>query len=72
VYISIYALFGRISHKESSVQGRESFKIQNLFLHGVVYGCETWHLTLSEEHVVRIREGTEEDIWAKEERGNRE
>jgi hypothetical protein len=37
------------------MQGHESFKIRNLFLH-VLYGCETWYLTLSEEHVVGVFE----------------
>jgi len=50
------ALVGRISRKESSVQGHESFKIQNLFLHVVLYGCETWYLTLREEHMVGVFE----------------
>jgi len=56
MYISICALVGSISHKESSVQGHESFKIQNLFLHLVLYGCETWYLTLREEHMVGVFE----------------
>jgi hypothetical protein len=32
----------------------------------------TLPLPLREEHVVRVFEGTEKDIWVKEERGNRE
>jgi len=52
VYIYIYALADRISHKESSVKIHESFEIQNLFLHGVLYGCETWR----EERMVGVFE----------------
>jgi hypothetical protein len=30
----------------------------------VLYGCETWSLTLSEEHRLGVREhGAEENIW---------
>jgi hypothetical protein len=33
----------------------------------VLYGCETWSLTLREEHRLRVFEnGTEEDIWTEE------
>jgi hypothetical protein len=56
MYISIYALVGRISHTKSSAQGHESFKIQNLFFHVVLYGCEACYLTLREEHVMGVFE----------------
>jgi hypothetical protein len=29
----------------------------------VLYGCETWSLTLGEEHRLRIFENSVEDIW---------
>jgi hypothetical protein len=30
----------------------------------VLYGCETWSLTLGEEHRLRVSENSvEEDIW---------
>jgi len=30
----------------------------------VLYGCETWSLTLSKDHKLSVREqGAEEDIW---------
>jgi hypothetical protein len=33
----------------------------------VLYGCETWSLTLREEHRLRVFEnGAEEDIWTEE------
>jgi hypothetical protein len=33
----------------------------------VLYGCETWSLTVREEHKLRLFEnGAEENIWAKE------
>jgi hypothetical protein len=33
----------------------------------VLYGCETWSLTLREEHRLRVFEnGAEEDIWNEE------
>jgi hypothetical protein len=56
MYISIYALVCRISLKESPVQGHEPFKIQYLFLHVVLYGCETWYLILREEYVEGVFE----------------
>jgi len=37
----------------------------------VLYGCETWSLTLREELTLRVFEGAKEDIWAQEGRGNR-
>jgi hypothetical protein len=36
----------------------------SVFLPVVLYGCETWSLTLREEH--RLRVGAEEDIWTEE------
>jgi hypothetical protein len=40
----------------------------NLFKMPVVlYGCETWSLTLREEHRLRVFEnGAEENIWTEE------
>jgi hypothetical protein len=33
----------------------------------ILYGCETWFLTLREEHKLRVFEdGAEENIWAEE------
>jgi hypothetical protein len=33
----------------------------------VLYGCETWSLTVREEHKLRVFEnGVEENIWTKE------
>jgi hypothetical protein len=33
----------------------------------VLYGCETWSLTLRDEHRLEVFEnGAEEDIWTKE------
>jgi hypothetical protein len=35
----------------------------------VLYGCETWSLTLREEHKLRVfdgEQGAEEDIWTEE------
>jgi hypothetical protein len=29
----------------------------------VLYGCETWSLTLREEHTLRVFENSVEDIW---------
>jgi hypothetical protein len=35
----------------------------------VLYGCETWYLTLREEHKLRVFEnGAEENIWTEENR----
>ena len=45
------------------------FKInRTIRLPVVSYGCETWSLTLREEHRLRV---SEENIWAKGGRGNR-
>jgi hypothetical protein len=33
-----------------------------------LYGCETWSLTLKEEHTLRVSEqGAEESIWSQQE-----
>jgi hypothetical protein len=32
----------------------------------VLYGCETWSLTLREEHRLRVFENGAEDIWTEE------
>jgi hypothetical protein len=32
----------------------------------VLYGCETWSLTLREEHRLRVFENPEEDVWTEE------
>jgi hypothetical protein len=39
---------------------------RTIILSVVLYGCETWSLTLREEHRLRVlrEEGAEEDIWA--------
>jgi hypothetical protein len=29
----------------------------------VLYGCETWSLTLREEHRLRVSENSVEDLW---------
>jgi hypothetical protein len=40
---------------------------KTIILPMVLYGCETWSLTLREEHRLRVFEnGAEEDIWTKE------
>jgi hypothetical protein len=37
---------------------------KTVFLPVVLYGCETWSLTLREEHKLRVSEKrVEEDIW---------
>jgi hypothetical protein len=54
----------------SSHQLSENIKIRiykTIILPVVLYGCETWSLTLREEHRLRVFEnGAEEDIWAEE------
>jgi hypothetical protein len=35
---------------------------KRLILSVVLYGCETWSLTLREEHRLRVLEGAEENI----------
>jgi hypothetical protein len=41
--------------------------MQDYNLPVVLYGCETWSLTLREEHRLRVLEqGAEEDIWTEE------
>jgi hypothetical protein len=32
----------------------------------VLYGCETWSLTIKEEHRLRVFEKREENIWIEE------
>jgi hypothetical protein len=48
----------------------ENFKIRiykTIILPVVLYGCETWSLTLREEHRQGVWEqGAEEDIWTEE------
>jgi hypothetical protein len=48
----------------------ENLKIRiykTIILPMVMYGCETWSLTLREEHRLRVFEnGAEEDIWNEE------
>jgi sorting nexin-29 len=41
---------------------------KTIILPVVLYGCETWSLTLREEHILRVFENRvlEEDIWTKE------
>jgi hypothetical protein len=40
---------------------------KTIILPVVLYGCETWSLTLGEEHRLRVFEnGAEEDIWTEE------
>jgi hypothetical protein len=40
---------------------------KTIILPVVLYGCETWSLTLKEEHRLRVFEnGAEEDIWTEE------
>jgi hypothetical protein len=40
---------------------------KSIILHVVLYGCETWSLTLWEEHRLRVFENSvEENIWTKE------
>jgi hypothetical protein len=41
---------------------------KSITLRVILYGCETWSLTLREEHRLRV---LEENIWTKEERRNR-
>ena len=44
---------------------------RTIILPVVLYGCETWLLTLWEERKLRVFEnGVEENIWTKEGRGN--
>jgi hypothetical protein len=39
---------------------------KTIILHVVLYGCETWSLTLGEEHRLRMFEnGAEEKLWTK-------
>jgi hypothetical protein len=42
---------------------------KTIILSVVLYGCETWSLTLREEHKLRgfYEQGVEENIWTKEE-----
>jgi hypothetical protein len=40
---------------------------KTMILPVILYGCETWSLTLREEHKLRVFEnGAEENIWAEE------
>jgi hypothetical protein len=51
-----------------------NIKIYRTVILPVLYGCETWSLTLKEEHRLRVLENRvlrRKDIWAKEGRGNR-
>ena len=46
--------------------------IQNYNFALVLYGCETWSVTLSEEFRLRVLDnGVLRETWAKEEGGNR-
>jgi hypothetical protein len=31
----------------------------------VLYGCETWSLTVREEHKLKVFQGVEKNIWTK-------
>jgi hypothetical protein len=45
----------------------KSLKIKiyrTIILPDVLYGCETWSLTMREEHRLGVLEGAEENIWA--------
>jgi len=46
---------------------------RTIILPVVLYGCETWSLTLREERRLRVFENSVlgENIWAYEERGNK-
>jgi hypothetical protein len=45
---------------------------RTMILPVVLYGCETWSLTLREEHRLGVFEnGAEEDIWTEERWGDR-
>jgi hypothetical protein len=41
---------------------------ETIILPVILYVCETWFLTLREEHRLRVvlEQGAEEDIWTKE------
>jgi hypothetical protein len=40
---------------------------ETIILRVVLYGCETWSLTLRQKHILRVFEnGAEENIWNKE------
>jgi hypothetical protein len=39
---------------------------KSIILPVVLYGCETWSLTVREEHKLKVFENSEENIWAKE------
>jgi hypothetical protein len=44
---------------------------RTIILSVVLYGCETWSLTLREEHKMRVIEGAEENICTEVGRSDR-
>jgi hypothetical protein len=60
-----------------SIQNRLSYRLlsknvqiriyKTIILPVILYGCETWSLTLREAHILRVTEqDDEEDIWTEE------
>jgi hypothetical protein len=71
IVISGNACYYSVQSLLSSCLLSKNFKIRiykTKILPVVLYGCETWSLTLKEEHRLRVFEnrGAEEDIWTEE------
>jgi hypothetical protein len=61
-YLIQNLLFSRLLSKNLKVR-----IYKTLILSVVLYGCESWSLTLQEEHRLGVFEnGSEEDIWTEE------
>jgi hypothetical protein len=75
IYSSLYvktgnACYHSVQNLLSSQLLSKNLKIRiykTIILPAVLYGCETWSLTLMEEHrLVVFENGAEEDIWTEE------